>query len=246
MDVSGLTTVSSIVDDVILELGIDDSHKLKLMRLAERGVVDFVGFHLESVKTILLEVSEDTFTAPLPRDYANFSRIGIFKGGQLQQLSLNNKIQLNRTAACGQTPNNEAPSRAVAGYYGYPYASNYGTYRPAYGYRGGVSEFGEYSINIREWEIQLTKYREDIYLEYVSTGINQNGETNLIEGMREPIIAFIKWKNGEGQNIPLSRLNDLERKYRDEVVRFRQKHQRMSLQEYMDAFYASMSNTATR
>jgi hypothetical protein len=236
MDIDGLTTIKSIADDVVLELGIDESYKLNLIRFAERGVLKFAGLHLDDTKTVLLDIDPNVLTAPLPKDYLTFSRIGVFYNNQLIQLSSNSRLKTNRQVDCGgsDTTKEEFNTSIYLG------NGNHGQY----GFRGGKSQYGDYNIDTKLWQIQFDTYADNIILEYVSTGIEKNGETYILEGMREPLIAWCKWKWSEGNDKRL--INEYKGQYYDEVRHFRKVYRRLTMQEYRDAIFESLSNTATR
>jgi hypothetical protein len=236
MDINGLTTIKSIADDVILELGIDESYKLNMIRFAERGITEFSGLHLEDTKTVLLQIDPDSLTSPLPMDYMMFSRIGVFYKNQIIQLSSNSRLKYDRQIECGGSDTDKETFDGSL----YLGQGKHGQY----GFRGGKSEYGDYIIDTKNWNIQFSTYADNIVLEYVSTGIEKNGQTYVLEGMREALIAWCKWKWAEGNNQKM--LGYYEGQYYNEVKKFRRKYIRLSLQEYKDAIFESLSNTVTR
>jgi hypothetical protein len=225
MDTSGLITLKSVVDDFLSENKLDESEFVRLLRIAERGMGELSMFVIPTIKTTTLTIDRRTNAASLPRDYMDYSRIGVIVNGDLYPLSSNSNLQLNKEINCEDTGvPNESSDKFVEDH--------------SYSSRGGHSQFGEYRLNIAKHRIEFDSNASSrqVVLEYISTGVNASEETYVPYMALECMIAWVDWKNSKGDR-SLNRVDvqERERIYYNEFEKLKDKYI-PSAQELLDAY----------
>lgn len=150
-------------------------------------------------KTVRLAVGGNQ-TVPFPSDYRRWSKIGILNNnGEVSTLKINNALTTfkdlnpNRLSQINGDVNDGLPFLTAN-----PFFLNYfynGSYMPLFGAGGGLIQFGECRVDETNNVIILPpdfKYSE-IILEYMSCP-QQDGDYQILDSMKEAVIAFIKWK----------------------------------------------------
>lgn len=228
-DISGLCTLSSIVDDVINEMGLSESEYIRLLRVAERGLMKINLNAIGGVSTQKIEVDEKTLTSPLPRDFAMFLKLGVIVNGKLYPLTMNDNIQINRDIDCDTVISQKDGAH-------YP-LNRYST-------RGGLPEIGNYRINSKMNRIEFSSNLnyKSLILEYVSTGLNATGETYVPAIARETLIAWTIWKYVEYTAKYQNRIQYAESRFNSEYLNMRELMM-PTLDEMQDAFRQTLRQT---
>jgi len=184
MDTNRLTQISSVVDDVQNELkDYNDKSYFRFLRFVERGLKELNIFHLNNVSVMTLTVDTDSKSAPLPGDFLTLRRIGVLLGnGRVYPLTADSDLNINKDSECGQIQKDD--STAIV--------QDYRTYKS----RGGTSEAGTYRINYKQNRIEFgpSVTSDTVIIEYVSSGIQINGDTFVPELAREALMSFVMWK----------------------------------------------------
>lgn len=219
-DISRLTSLKSIVDDVLIENSEGEGNFLRYLRFAER-CTQFLSYYLfDNVKSCKIVVDKTKLTAPFPMDMAKFSRLCVIVDGELKTLSLNPNLEINRDINCGEVEGSES-------------VDDFGDDVHAYIHNSGIPFIGDYRMNERMgvFEFSSNIPYTDLILEYISTGLNQTGETLVPEVARETIMAWINWKRAKGNERQYK-----EVEFNNEYIKLRQL-ELPPLHEMMDVFY---------
>ena len=223
-----LITIKEIVADIMLDM--DDQSNgqfLRATRFIERGIGELKLFHAKMTTPVKLNINYDTLTAPLPSDYVRYVEIGVYNNhGQLIPLTINDKLINVQAKSCDSDKADEVE---------YIDTSN------RYGHKGGLSEFKECRINLEKHRIEFSTNLKgyDVYLKYISTGVDSNTLIPVI--YRESLIAYGRWKLEKNPNLR----DYLKREYYEEVEKLRDA-QSPTLQELYDAVLQSSNQIGTR
>jgi hypothetical protein len=192
MKTNGITTLQTIVYEVMNDLGKTQMHDFKrYLQWAIRGYKKLNMFHLNTVETFTSSVSEIN-TVNLPDDFINYTRIGYVKGNVIYTLSRNDDLLLTFSTVDG----NEVVGESMK--------DNQNILNAVWlAAPQQVFNIGFYRLDRANNRIVLQGNLSDftIVVEYISSGISLNGQTYIPEIAREALIAYLHWQrvlNGEG------------------------------------------------
>lgn len=177
-------TLDDIVKDVLSDQEKYTTHEyLRLLNMAHRGLKELVFDILGSRKVDLLEVSS-SLRIDLPSDYVDYIFVGLVgSDGRISPLGFRTNIPLVGTQ------NTQTPPVEDVGYI------NGGVF----GYGGGQNTNGYYSPIVDEdnGQMILTSISAGkfIYLEYLSDGMSDTGDTVVHPYAAEALISFVHWKD---------------------------------------------------
>lgn len=181
----------------------------RLMQLGFRVYRDlnlYVG--MPNIKTVYLPVQEN-MTIDLPDDFVDYRAIGVCVNGRIITLSLDNSLCLRHnindcceleadtiTSVASGTPSQLFP-------YWYLFLPTWrnGNYvGETYGETGGNCK-GYFRVDYNNRQIQFNSLipQTEIALEYVSNGVDCDGNAVVPEYAIEPIISGIHWKRIQNQ-----------------------------------------------
>jgi len=212
METNGLITLQSCVNDVLNDIdSYSDSLIARYLRFAERGVSKLTLLTLKNVSTKTMPVNRRLNMASLPSDCVRLIRLGIDLNGKIYTLTQDSEIKLSDEYQCEATPStstNEIYSN---------YDGNYCDWN--YQIRGGMSEYGTYRVNTSNNTVHFGQdvNLDEIVVEYVSSGLKQDGITYIPEMARETIIAWIKWKDLHKGNSTLGERQEAKFMYYEEL-----------------------------
>ena len=225
-----------IVKNFLIEKGKTSKHEYQsVLALALRGTreVSFILPHF--IKTVSLPVN-DNLTVDFPKDYVDYTAIGVISDGRLYFLSHNPRLYHPiSTDDCGNEENANQGKVDSLDFSTYPYSgywfSNYAFaegYGRIFGYGGaGINTHGYYREDLENsrfiFDDRLTA--SEIYLEYKSNGIQPDGSALIPEQAIETIIEWVHWRQSKrkGERTPVSQKMYNEKNYkharRDLVLR---------------------------
>jgi hypothetical protein len=254
MNTSGLTKINSIVDEVMVEFDThSDSDYLRYARFVERGLRELSIFHLNNSSSDDLEVDSFSNTAPLPSDFIRLVELGIvLSNGKLYTLTKDSSIAIPNGVDCGRNVKNETEntlSSSSQPLHGYYYTGDNYTYDYAkFARRGGVSEYGKFTIDLENYRIVFgAGFNESsVRIKYISSGISIDKETFIPEVAREALVSYVKWKATTNKmSIPMSERREKKKEYYQEVIKMGQANG-PTLDELIDAIYQSTTQIASR
>lgn len=189
------TCVSMLLDEVDKSVG--DFEKCWV--LAFRAM-DTLGYQIsDEPKTVRLPLNANK-TVNFPPDYRRWSKIGLLNDhGEVTTLRINNALSTfkdlnpNRLSQLtGDVNNSIGFLTANTFFLNYFYNGNYA---PLFGVGGGLIQYGSCKVDEANNVIILpTDFQYDsIILEYMSCP-QQDGDYQIVDSMKEAVIAFIKWK----------------------------------------------------
>lgn len=185
--------LSSIVDMACHRLGISVPHYFQ--RLLEFGKWDLVQLKLDranEVKTVLLDIS-DMNTCKMPGDAIDWTKVGIPFGQYVKTIGINGELsKIDRMAGQPNFTYDVSPGwlpngTAIQEYGGGFEFMNYGG-RSLFAVGGGLPHEGHFQVvdrgGFKEILLDGNIGSDQLYLEYISLGLNPCGETIL-----DPYIA---------------------------------------------------------
>jgi hypothetical protein len=167
--------------------------------------MDKLGYQIsDEPKTVRLPVGGNK-TVPFPSDYRRWIKIGLLNDtGEVTTLRINNAL----TTFKDVNPNrlnqiNGDVNNSIAFLTANPFFLNYfynGNYMPLFGVGGGLIQYGECRVDETNNVIVLPPdfSYNSIILEYMSCP-QQDGDYQILDTLKEAVIAFIKWKMKLGQ-----------------------------------------------
>jgi hypothetical protein len=199
----GYVAIRDLSRQALYEMEEQGTHKLQRAIYYALQCVKKLSFvTLTEPKTVRLKVN-DNKSIDLPPDYINYIKIGVQvntdKGPRVLTFALNEQLPLaSHTDECGnplRTLGSICDHEDAGGYWynNYQQGSNVGR---IFGYGGGQSHVGTFTVD-REFD-RITFSSElaldYVYMEYITNGINPNGNTYVHALYEFPLIAYIIWK----------------------------------------------------
>lgn len=245
-----MRTLGEVIEDYINEIGGDTLHDFgRLYMFGVRAVRELNKDFQYQIKTILVNVDENTCTAILPKDYIDYTRIGYQLANEIVPFGLNEDLALNRKfTSCGLiAPYSNFPQTPTWAY-GY---SAYPTYTPHtingefmggyFGVGGGNNSNGYYRIDTERGMIQFSSIiTNNIYFEYLSDIQSTEDNTILVHDYDyEAVLAFVKWKHASDKkftpNDRAERRNEWFLQRHEALM----KHSRFTVEEFFQAIRKS-------
>jgi len=183
----GYVTLDTIVRDLLSEEGRNTTHEyLRYLNFANKGLKTLTYDVLGETKITLLTIN-DALRADLPDDFIDYSFVGLVDAkGRLTTLGSKRNIPLVGTANTitpKSTPTGSSVNMAV------------------FGLGGGQNINGYYSAKIDKsgvvWQMVFTEIAAGkiLYLEYISDGRAEGGQTVVHPYAEEALTAYVYWKS---------------------------------------------------
>lgn len=179
MDIQGLISLKNIVDDYLLQLGKDESEYLRYLRLCERSITDMHLFSFGGVKVEKITIDKTKLYSAFPKDFSKFLKLGFIDGGEIVPIAMNSRLHISRGENCGEVVDVQSLENEEVKFY-----------------NSGMDYYGEIRLNETMNRIEFSSdiAFTELYLEYVSTGLNSSEETLIPIKYREYLIADLNWK----------------------------------------------------
>jgi hypothetical protein len=246
-----LKSIRYVVMSYLNRKGIYDmKHYKRLEQIALEGLTQLNLYDMETVEVAYLEMNE-IGVVKFPSDFVDYTKIGIPVNGRLYTLTVNEEILEPRFDKCGQevfNPDHNPNTVDVGGYYFSDHFRNGRYVGGLYGVGGGFNvAYVKMDRQRRQFIIQGTVPRSEIVMEYISTGIKQDGSTMVPTEALEPLRRWIDMvvtendrRSSEGAIARTARAYDLAV---DEMRHFITCPTR---EEYQDKFYESLTQGVKR
>lgn len=197
-------TIDQIVRSTLGDRGETNHLYSSYMRFAIKGYREFNYDHALEIKTESLAMTAYN-AVNLPCDFVDWVKIGVPVGDRILRLSPGSDINLiNTTDDDGDETTNISANEVDFGYDDYYEHQGewYGLYFNARGenlgrnFGNGGSTGGQFVIKKDREQIQFTSdiNCDNIYLEYITDGINPSGGTLVHKYAQSTIEAFIHWQ----------------------------------------------------
>jgi hypothetical protein len=177
------STLDSIVRELLIEENKNSTHEyLRYLTIANKGLKELTFDVLGSTKATLLTV-DSTLRVDLPDDFVDYTFVGLIKSdGRLHYIGARRDIPTAGTTA-------QYTNKPDDFYY---------YHGGVFGYGGGQNRNGYYkpSIDFENWQMLFTSMYSGtvIYMEYISDGRAQGGNTIVHPYCEEAVAAYTYWK----------------------------------------------------
>jgi len=232
-ELSGLKTLKQVTDELIFLSGSPESDYFRLMQQAIRGFKDAKLFHLKGFTTVLKLTVSDIKTIDLPDDYLSFVSVVVPIQGEYWSLTEKETLVFSQSGASLDADDEEGEDINDS-------------YSIHYGAAGGVNKQGYIKLDEANSRIiinSLAVDKTEVFLIYVSSGINAAGTETYIPDAIIPMIQFyVLYKDAIMHNRPFEHLRD--EYYRElDKVRYLQMP---SLEAMRDALYEVFTSAPQR
>ena len=226
MDTPGWITIEHVVQSYMNEIGDPDMDNFeRFAQIVIEGISDLNIYHFYKVTTYLATVN-DIGVVKLPPDYIDYLVIGRVINGRVEPLGRNDRIALPAKETCGIM---QDYSGRTAGIY-YPSWQEYT--------QGGGWAYGQYRIDKEKRLIVLqhTQLRgEEIYIEYVSTGISVDGKTMIDRAMLPVVKEYLNYILIDRSSAPANEKQRAYYMFGEKFKRYSRKRQKVTASEILDA-----------
>ena len=193
-------TLDSVINDYIDESEQSVHKYTKLYNIAYRGMEKLGLDFFYKIKTVKLQIDNINYTAKLPNDYINYTKIGVLNSrGEIIPLKFNSKM----TFYADQQPDRLALTQdnTLVDWYTqdyplfYNYWDGYG-FTNIYGVPSGSPFVGSFNIDDTNGVILLNEnfYYDYIMIEYLASA-NPEEKYMVPIQFREALIAWIAWRD---------------------------------------------------
>jgi len=250
MKTSAIVSLRYVVSSVLNEKMEDDRNYERYLQLAIEG---FTELNIGSTKNV--EVTYKTVPeinmVDLPNDCIDITVLGRVQGNRIFTLTREDLIPLPRTEECGESTNPYKSKSVSDSDLIYTFSDHYayGNYVPAlYGYSGGAND-AYYRI---DWErrkiiLQGSVPGDEIVIEYISSGVNMSGSTQIPRQWVETLKRYVHWKSIEyDSTFPMGEKERKRNQYWDERRKAHAFEWSFTLDEYLDTKYAEYKQTPKR
>ena len=236
-DTKAMVSIEYVLADIRSRIEFDNRSNQRIAQMIISCYSELNMFHIPiaGIKHVELSLSSIN-TIDVPEDYIDYVRIGRVVNGKVVTFSLNPDLSKTIDKSCGEDTNpNMNIENNLPNYY------NFGT--------GGGYNSMYYTYDKRERRLifQGDTLTGKIYLEYISTGINDTGKTFIDRRAVPALRAYVIWQIKE--NDDKAPLWDRQRKaaiYDQEVRRLGNAIYNLTIDEMMDALYQGYRQTPKR
>lgn len=197
------------------------------------------------------------YTAELPKDYSKYTKVGVYVGGTIVNLSHNkdiiddSRILTGKASRdeCGDSlfdSDSESQVEANCGCEGSYYIGHYrnGEYvGEQYGY--GVSDRGGFRINADSGTITFSHSlgKRKAIMEYVSNGIDDDGSTIIPIEAVDTIRNYVHWQLSRfDKKAGISKERELWGDYRASLYEYRDKKFAITLNDFANSLVSNYNN----
>lgn len=191
--------LSSVVEQCLLDNGLKMQYFQKFLSWAIWGLRELKLDTAQDVKTELITVSERK-TVAIPDGFVDWVKIGIPTGQYVQTLAINDDLRLDERGfnpSILTTSFNSKPNGLEATNYGGYYFMNFQG-SSFIGVGSGLQSKGHFNIvnhdGCKEILLDYDVYATQIYLEYITDGLNYCGETILDPYLMDYTLKYIEMK----------------------------------------------------
>ena len=232
-EISGLKTLKQVVEELIFVGEKSESDYFRYLQMAIRGFKDARLFHLKGFTKVLKCTVSDINTIALPDDYLSFVSVVIPIKGEYWSLTEKESLVFSQSGLALDSDDGEGV--AVAD-----------DYFPHYGAKGGINNEGYIKLDEANNRIvvnSLSSGRTEVFLIYVSTGINEAGTDTYVPDAIVPMLHFyILYKDAL---LHERNAESLKREYETELDKVRYL-QMDSMQTIRDVLYSTFTSAPTR
>lgn len=232
-EISGLKTLKQVVEELLFISGRSKADYFRYLQLVIRGFKDAKMLHLKGFTKVAKLTVSDIKTIDIPQDYLSFVSVVVPIQGEYWMLTEKDSLVFSQDVAPLDTDDQEGEDVNDS-------------YSITYGATGGKNKQGYIKLDEVENRIIINSLpvgKTEVFLIYVSSGINEAGTDTYIPDAIVPMLHFYAmYKDAIYKNQPYEHLRD--EYYRElDKVRYLQMP---SLDAMRDALYEVFTPTPTR
>jgi len=234
-ELSGLKTLTQVVQEYLFLSKKPMDEYFRYQQLAIKGFKKAKLFHLKGFATVVKLVVSAIKTITLPDDYMSFVGVVVPIKGEYWMLTERDAIVFSQTGATLDSDDGEGVDVADSSY-------------PGYTSKGGINSEGYIKMDEANNRIivnSLPSSRTEVFLLYVSTGVNA-GEATYVPGrITDMLHAYMIWMDKVYTEQSPAAIQMAQRHYWDQVdeVKYLESP---SLQAFKDALYQVTNQLASR
>jgi hypothetical protein len=249
LNIPAVVSMQHIVRNYMNERNYSMSQYKRLIQIAIRGFSDLSMTEMHSVSTVY-----DTPNANgqifLPPDFVDYSAIGYRLGDKVYILSRNKSLYINKDGVNGDV---ETVSETDGNEVYYVFGSHYRDdmlIGATYGFKGAYTE-QYFNIDSENKILQVSSAvpRNEMIIEYISTGVSLNGNTYIPRYAEQPMIEWLYWRDAKGKpfgNQTRGVIADSKQDFVEAVNVLRDIQTLPTYQEAMDAIYSEVRQSPKR
>lgn len=256
-DTKGYVNLDYVVKSIMIDLKQSTFHNYQtFLHLAAEGFTELNMYITPNIKVEYLPISE-AFTANLPEDFIDYTKVGILINGKVWTLTHNKTIALPRIVdPCGKTMANVSQCSLNDSSFNFPnwgfYFANHfrnGQYVGELFGLGGGFNFADFRIDHERRQIALSSStpKTELILEYISSGIKADGSTVVPRVAVKTIKEYVHWKRVEYDiKVPMNERKNREQQYYimyDKLLFFENS---FTMSEYLDNSYKHSKSSPKR
>lgn len=232
----GFVPIVQVVNSFMNATGIySPANRRRFLKIVAENYAD-LNIHSTSLfKTVFMTIDSKN-CIEWPQDYVDYVRIGTPYNGQIQALTLNDKITGNIVLVCGEETQDPDMINPV----NQPWIH-------AYGSSGG----GNFMYYRSDKETHRIIFEGDgvgraIVLQYISSGVSADGQTLIPFAMVKLLRKYLQWVVMDFDMVTKHSQSEIMRVHRD-FVQFREEYERLdngfTADEFIDALRQSYKLT---
>lgn len=237
---SRYVSMDSIVKSAIIDTGDNTEHAYQsFLHWGFQCARDLSFDTALEIKTVRLTMS-DAKTINLPNDLVDYTKVGVVIGDRVKVYIVNTRLEIaNDVDECGNPVDKPTTNYLYGGGYlgsfgGY-YFMNYlgGT---IFGYGGTCNNPGYCVLDKARNQISFSSEvdKTDVYLEYITDGVNPDGESLVQRYCEQAVIYYILWKRKErSQRFPMTEKIHARKLYYNELRLARARLTAFSLEDFI-------------
>jgi len=189
---SGICDIEYCTQNALFEGGYDMEEHDKIMHFIIKGLKDINIFHAVNKKVTRLEVNEIN-CINLPEDYVDYLKIGItYTNGLFWTFTKNEAISIYKDFECGeqtQASTSELPDMWCDG------IDSDKKITVLFNYTGGNNnQYFRIDKEYNRIHLKNNAIGSEVELEYITTGINTNGDTIIPIMYNDSLVSFALWQ----------------------------------------------------
>lgn len=239
---SRYVTINSIVKSAIIDTGDNTEHSYqRFLHWAFECARD-ISFDIAlEIKTVRLTMS-DAKTIDLPPDLVDFTKVGVVVGDRVKTYIVNTRLEIAHDVdECGNPVDKPTTSffdgSSLNSYYGgYYFRNYYGS--TIFGYGGTCNNPGYCRLDKARNQLVFSSEvdKTDVYLEYITDGVNPDGESMVQKYCEQAVKYYILWRRKESSGrFPATEKQRAEDQYYNELRKARARLTAFSLDDFIAA-----------
>jgi len=225
-ELTGVKSLPQIVEEYLFLSKRPMDEYTRYMQLAINGFKEAKLFHLKGFSKVVKMTVSDIKTIDLSSidDYMSFIAVGVPLNGEYWWLTERDAVCFTQTGSTLDADDGEGVDVNDSYFFGYQGSGGIN--------REGYIKFDEANRRIVLNKLQAT--RTEVFLLYVSTGVNAGATTYIPERTKQMLFAYINWMDKVFVDDPAQKIAIAEKHYQQEVDKLKYL-EAPSIQAFRDA-----------